>query len=112
MRAPADQGGDGLRAQPRRSPTSTHWGNYDVEVRGGEVVALHPAAEDSDPSPIGIGMPRAQNHAGRILRPAVRRGWLEGKGGQARGQDAFVEVGWDEALDLAARELARVKAEH
>ena len=55
-------------------------------------------------------MPRAQNHAGRILRPAVRRGWLEGGGGAARGQDAFVEVGWDEALDLAARELARVKA--
>ena len=57
-------------------------------------------------------MPRAQNHAGRILRPAVRRGWLEGGGGAARGRDAFVEVGWDEALDLAARELARVKAEH
>ncbi len=76
------------------------------------MVALHPAAEDADPSPIGPGMPRAQNHEGRILRPAVRRGWLEGAGGAARGQDAFVEVGWDEALDLAARELARVKAEH
>jgi biotin/methionine sulfoxide reductase len=81
-------------------------------VRAGEVIALHPAAEDSDPSPIGMGMPRAQNHAGRILRPAVRRGWLAGEGGTARGQDAFVEVGWDEALELAARELARVKAEH
>jgi biotin/methionine sulfoxide reductase len=81
-------------------------------VEAGEVVALHPAAEDTDPSPIGLGMPRAQNHEGRILRPAVRRGWLEGRGGEARGQEAFVEVGWDEALDLAAGELARVKAEH
>jgi biotin/methionine sulfoxide reductase len=81
-------------------------------VSDGAVVALHPAAGDPDPSPIGIGMPRGQNHAGRILRPAVRRGWLEGAGGAARGQDAFVEVGWDEALDLAAGELARVKAEH
>ena len=79
---------------------------------GGAVVALHPAAGDDDPSPIGLGMPRAQNHAGRILRPAVRRGWREGRGGAGRGQDAFVEVGWDEALDLAAGELARVKAEH
>ena len=78
----------------------------------GAVVALHPVADDPDPSPIGIGMPRAQNDASRILRPAVRRGWLDGDGGAARGQDAFVEVGWDEALDLAARELARVKAEH
>ena len=81
-------------------------------MRAGAVVALHPAAEDADPSPIGLGMPRAQNHEGRILRPAVRRGWLEGEGGKARGQDAFVEVGWDVALDLAARELARVKHEH
>ena len=81
-------------------------------MRAGAVVALHPAAEDADPSPIGLGMPRAQNHEGRILRPAVRRGWLEGEGGKARGQDAFVEVGWDVALDLAARELARVKQEH
>jgi biotin/methionine sulfoxide reductase len=81
-------------------------------VQAGEVVALHPAAEDADPSPIGLGMPRAQNHEGRILRPAVRRGWLAGEGGAARGQDAFVEVGWDEALDLAARELGRVKEEH
>ena len=78
----------------------------------GAVVALHPVADDPDPSPIGAGMARAQNHAGRILRPAVRRGWLEGAGGGDRGRDAFVEVGWDEALDLAARELARVKAEH
>jgi biotin/methionine sulfoxide reductase len=96
----------------RRTPTSTHWGNYDVEVRGDAVVALHPVADDPDPSPIGAGMPLAQNHAGRIRRPAVRRGWLEGKGGGARGEDAFVEVGWDAALDLAARELARVKEEH
>ena len=108
MRALPSIGGDGLIAG-RRTPTSTHWGNYDVEVRGHEVVALHPVADDPDPSPIGLGMPRAQNGAGRILRPAVRRGWLEGEGGAARGQDAFVEVGWDEALDLAARELARVK---
>jgi biotin/methionine sulfoxide reductase len=96
----------------RRSPTSTHWGNYDVEVSAGQVVALHPAAEDADPSPIGAGMPRALRDASRILRPAVRRGWLEGDGGARRGEDAFVEVGWDEALDLAARELARVKDEH
>lgn len=54
-------------------------------MRAGAVVALHPAAEDADPSPIGLGMPRAQNHEGRILRPAVRRGWLEGEGGKARG---------------------------
>jgi biotin/methionine sulfoxide reductase len=42
----------------------------------------------------------------------VRRGWLEHGPGPTdrRGRDPFVEVGWDEALDLLAAELARVRA--
>ena len=35
--------------------TSFHWGTYRVEAREGEVVALHPFEDDSDPSPIGQG---------------------------------------------------------
>jgi nucleoside-diphosphate-sugar epimerase len=38
--------------------------------RGDEVVALHPVADDPDPSPIGIGMPRAAR-----ARPRASR-WL------------------------------------
>ena len=49
--------------------------------------------------------------AASCARPCAGAG-STGEGGAARGRDAFVEVGWDEALDLAAGELARVKAEH
>ncbi|MDQ0377896.1 biotin/methionine sulfoxide reductase [Amycolatopsis thermophila] len=50
----------------------------------------------------------------RIAAPAIRRGWLERGPGPdpKRGQEDFVEVGWDKALDLLAAELRRVRAEH
>jgi biotin/methionine sulfoxide reductase len=55
----------------------------------------------------------------RVRRPAARAGWLEAaRRGQAaaatrrRGQEPFVEIEWDEALDLAAGELARVRGTH
>ena len=51
------------------------------------------------------------NGRARILRPAVREGWLSGMATE-RGRDRFVEVSWDRALDLIAGELTRVKAEH
>jgi anaerobic selenocysteine-containing dehydrogenase len=38
----------------------------------------------------------------RIARPAVRRGWLDRRARDGRGYDGFVEVDWDEALDLVA----------
>ena len=51
----------------------------------------------------------------RIERPAVRRSWLEegpGSNNDLRGNEPFIEVEWDEAIDLAASELKRVQAQH
>ncbi len=99
----------------RATPTATHWGNYDVETLDGRVVALRPAAEDPDPSPIGPGMPMAMQDAVRLRAPMVRKSWLEhgpAAAGGLRGQDAFVEVGWEEAIDLLSGELERVRTQH
>lgn len=99
----------------RLVPTASHWGAYAAEVRAGRVVAMHPAAGDPDPSPLADSMPGAQDCPLRIRRPAVRAGWLEhGPGGdnRGRGRQPFVELPWDEALDLVAGELARVRRAH
>jgi biotin/methionine sulfoxide reductase len=96
-------------------PTSTHWGNYDVLTRHGRVTEIHPAPQDDDPSPIGLGMVAALTDKVRIQRPAVRLGWLKDgprQRGNRRGAEPFVEVSWKQALDLAAAELERVKVEH
>jgi biotin/methionine sulfoxide reductase len=95
--------------------TSTHWGVYEVEVDAGRVTRLKPFAHDPDPSPIGDSIPAALTSPARILRPAIRKSWLEGGPGtrtQGRGAEPFIEVAWSEALDLVAQELKRVKSAH
>lgn len=97
------------------TPTATHWGMYDVVTKDRRIVEINPVADDEEPSPIGPGIVDAMNSNARIARPAVRRGWLEGRerrGEYRRGADSFVEVSWDEALDLAAAALSSTRAEH
>lgn len=91
-----------------------HWGMYTAEVRGGDVVAAHPSAGDSDPSPVLGNIPGSVRHRARITGPAVRRGWLEHGPGPStrRGNDEFVAVSWGELTDLLATELQRVKGRY
>ncbi len=39
------------QSERRRVPTYTHWGAYEVEVAGEEILAVHPYAGDPDASP-------------------------------------------------------------
>ena len=95
--------------------TDFHWGAYHAEVADGRVTALRPDPLDPNPSPIGQSAPDAVHHPSRIAQPMVRKGWLE-RGplhhGGGRGADEFVAVSWDEALDLVAAELRRVKEDY
>jgi len=102
-------------ARTAPAPPAIHWGAYRAEVRDGHLVAMHPFAADPDPSPIGASYTDALTDKLRIPRPMIRKGWLE-KGPRlednARGAEPFVSVPWDEALDIVARELKRVKDAH
>ena len=97
-------------------PSSSHWGAFGARVEGGRMVEAVPHPADPDPSPLLGGVAGAVHHRSRVARPAVRRGWLEARasgdatlGRERRGSDEFVEVEWDEALDLVADELRRVR---
>src|SRR5436190_9588553 len=100
----------------QRTLTAAHWGVYEVEYDAhGQASKLHPFAKDPDPSPIGLHMLSDEVARLRVRRPAFRKSWLEkgfGAAPEKRGQEPFVEVPWDEALDRVAAELARVKATH
>ncbi|NKB44753.1 MAG: molybdopterin-dependent oxidoreductase [Alphaproteobacteria bacterium] len=110
---------DDVNEDVKHLPTATHWGAYTATVENGRVTALEPFSGDPDPSPIGPGMPQAQDDAVRIAQPMVRKGWLDSlkNGGPkkdvtGRGSDPFVALSWDEALDIVANELTRVKETH
>jgi biotin/methionine sulfoxide reductase len=92
--------------------TATHWGTYYVSRHAGRLSKVEPWEGDPNPSPIGESLVSAVQGPLRIRRPAIRQGWLRHgprKSLNARGAEAFVEVPWDEALDIAARELDRVR---
>lgn len=102
----------------RTQESSAHWGTFQVDVSddGRTVLRTRPYADDPDASPAIAGVAEAQHHPLRVARPAVRRRWLERGPGpdDHRGDpdDVYVEVEWDEALDLLAAELDRVRSTH
>ncbi|MFT3531371.1 molybdopterin-dependent oxidoreductase [Klebsiella pneumoniae] len=92
--------------------TVMHWGTWQVESSEGEIVAVKPVPWDKNPSRIGQSLPDAVTSQTRIRRPAVRAGYLQHgpASREGRGKEPFVEVSWEVALDLLARELRSVKA--
>lgn len=98
-----------------RYQTATHWGTYRARIQAGRLTGVIPLADDPAPSDIGAGMVDAIQHRARIKRPSVRASFLRNPGaasGKNRGAEPFVEIPWDEALDLAANELRRVRDSH
>lgn len=88
----------------------THWGPFLVRGDGDRVTEVtgHP----SDPDPSALGQSLRQTHECRVKNPSIRSSWLESGPGarpEHRGIDPFVEVSWDEALDLVTHELVRVR---
>ncbi|MBS0124891.1 molybdopterin-dependent oxidoreductase [Thetidibacter halocola] len=101
---------DGSNRQTRI--TSSHWGAFEVDVEGDRIVATRPFAPDPAPSRIPDILPAAVHHRTRVARPAIRRGWLDRRERAGRGAEDFVELPWDEALDIAAAEIDRIRKTH
>ena len=94
---------------------SSHWGAFTAEAKDGRLHAVTPFAHDPDPSAIIHSVPEAVHDESRVARPSIRKGWLTRANGgtpQNRGVDPFVEVPWDEALDMVSLELDRVRRDH
>jgi biotin/methionine sulfoxide reductase len=92
--------------------TTSHWGAFEVVTEGDRIVSTAPFAADPDPSAIPEALPAAVHHSARVARPSIRRGWLERRVRGGRGTDDFVELPWDEALDIAASEIDRIRRTH
>ncbi|MEI4472397.1 molybdopterin-dependent oxidoreductase [Frigidibacter sp. MR17.24] len=95
--------------------SAAHWGTFESSSRPGEPLALRPVAADRDPSALIGGMAEYRTHETRILRPAIRAGWLQAGPGQpapGRGAEPFVEVDWPTALDFVAGEIERIRQTH
>ena len=89
--------------------TTSHWGAFNVFVENDRIVKTEPFHADPAPPNISELVPNAVYHSTRIDQPYVRKGWVEKNPDTARGSDEFIPIGWEDAIDLAAKELNRIK---
>ncbi|HAE00687.1 MAG TPA: Asp-tRNA(Asn)/Glu-tRNA(Gln) amidotransferase GatCAB subunit C, partial [Rhodospirillaceae bacterium] len=95
--------------------TANHWGSYVAELRQGQVDSLSPLVSGDDVSDMSASILDTLDGKSRIRRPAIRESWLKGgpgTDGHLRGADRFIEVEWDQALDLLAGEITRIRDTH
>ncbi len=97
--------------------TSSHWGAFNVATDGDKIVRAWAFEKDPNPSSIPKLIPAAVHHRSRVGRPAIRKGWLDNGPADPstralRGEDEFVEIPWDQALDIVAEEIDRVRKQY
>ena len=103
-----------MRSNNKKNVTTSHWGAFRVYTDNGRIVKVKPFEEDPNPSKIPYLLPKAIYHESRVKNPFIRKGWLEGgkdRNRSKRGKDSYVEIPWNEALDIAANEIDRIKKE-
>ncbi len=90
--------------------TASRWGVVRAHVQGGKLTHLTPFEHDYAPSVNMNGLCELPYSSSRIRYPMVREGYL--RNGPAsrehRGEEKFVRVSWETALDLVAKEMNRV----
>ena len=94
--------------------TTSHWGAFGVTTQNKRIIGVEPFSRDPHPSAISNSLPAAVYHRTRVARPSFRRGWLDGgdRARDRRGSDEWVELPWDEALDITAAEIDRIRQTH
>lgn len=95
--------------------SGSHWGVFKAEVKDGKFVTATPIGADKFPTAMLEGLPSSVYSESRIKYPMVRASYLKNgakANDAARGTEEFVRVSWDEAIDLVAKELSRVKDTH
>lgn len=96
--------------------TGSHWGAIRARVVGDRLVEVKPFEFDKHPTEMINGIPGILYSSSRIRYPMVRLDWyLNGplnSDRTQRGDNRFVRVSWDEALDILYNELERVQKDY
>ena len=92
--------------------SGAHWGAFRARVEADRVVEMRPFEFDKHPTDILKGTLDVIYSPSRVRYPMVRLDWYKNreKSNKAeRGDNRFVRVSWDEALDLLYAELERIQ---
>lgn len=92
--------------------SGSHFGAFEAKVMNGEWVATRPFKQDKYPCDMLNAVREVVYNPSRVRYPMVRLDWLrqrEKSDRRQRGDNRFVRVSWDRALDLFYEELERVQ---
>lgn len=95
--------------------TANHWGAGVARIENNALSAVEPHSGDPNPSRINENIASSLKGTARVLKPSIREGYLKhgfNEQNRKRGEEKFVEVSWDKALDLITAEIKRVKKDH
>ncbi|KJY83166.1 trimethylamine N-oxide reductase I catalytic subunit [Vibrio galatheae] len=94
--------------------TGSHWGAFRAHVYAGKVQEVKPLELDKNPTEMLNGVKGIIYSPSRVRYPMVRLDWLKKHkySAETRGDNRFIRVTWDEALDLFYRELERVQKDY
>lgn len=95
--------------------TGSHWGAFRALIKGGKVAEIKPLEDDPSPTDMINGVKGLIYNPSRIKYPMARADWLdkrENADRTTRGDNRFVRITWDQALDLFHEELERVQTTH
>ncbi len=92
-----------------------HWGPFVGHVMNGRLVQTLPFDKDPNPNSMVTVLPDLLYGSSRVKYPMVRQGFYRDRSRSdttKRGTEPFVRVSWDEALDITAGEIKRVKTQY
>ncbi|MDF2152455.1 trimethylamine-N-oxide reductase TorA [Vibrio sp. CAU 1672] len=94
--------------------SGSHWGAFRAHIYAGKVQEIKPLELDKNPTEMLNGIKGIIYSPSRVRYPMVRLDWLKKHkySAETRGNNRFIRVTWDEALDLFYRELERVQKEY
>lgn len=94
--------------------SGSHWGAFRAHIYGGKVQEIKALELDEHPTEMLNGIKGIIYSPSRVRYPMVRLDWLKKHkySGETRGNNRFVRVTWDEALDLFYRELERIQKDY
>ncbi|HYM68427.1 MAG TPA: molybdopterin-dependent oxidoreductase, partial [bacterium] len=99
----------------KTSLSVAHWGPFVGHVVGGRLVRTLPFGKDPTPNSMVTVLPDLLYGPNRVKYPMVRQGFYRNRSRSdttMRGAEPLVRVSWDEALDLVAGEIKRVKTQY
>ncbi|OBT15952.1 trimethylamine N-oxide reductase I catalytic subunit [Vibrio sp. UCD-FRSSP16_10] len=104
----------GTAAEGVWKTSGSHWGAFRARIWAGKVQEIKPLEVDKYPTEMLNGIKGIIYSPSRVRYPMVRLDWLKKHkySADTRGNNRFVRVTWDEALDLFYRELERVQKDY